>query len=126
VLGVAMLTVGLAKGETLALVWGCITLAVAWGSFRVVPVLRWKQSPRLQEEQEHTFSAGGIFVRAGQDKGQLPWDFYVKAAETQHVYVLLRNGRQANFVPKRGFVSPDAEATFRALAAAHLRTSWRA
>ena len=126
VLGVATLTLGLVKGDTLARVWGFVVLAIALGSFWIVPTLRWRQSPRLGEQQEHTFSEAGIYVRAGQDKGQLPWSFYVKAAETPHVYVLLRNGRQGNFIPKRGFVSPDAEAGFRALAAAHLRTNWRA
>jgi hypothetical protein len=126
VLGVATLTLGLVKDDTVARVWGSFVLAFAVGSFWMVPALRWRQSPRLMEEQEHTFSEGGIFVRAGQDKGQLPWSFYARAAETPRVYVLLRNSRQGNFVPKRGFVSPEAEASFRALAAAHLRASWRA
>lgn len=126
VLGVVVLVVGFSVGDTIARVWGCIVLALAGGSFWFVPALRWRQSPRLQEEQEHTFSEDGILVRAGKDKGQLPWSFYARAAETPNVYVLLRNGRQGNFVPKRGFVSPDAEANFRAVAAAHLRTNWRA
>jgi YcxB-like protein len=126
VLGLATLSLGLAKGDTVARVWGFIVLALAAGSFWMVPALRWRQSPRLSEEQEHTFTEGGIFIRAGKERGQLPWSFYVKAAETPHVYVLLRNSRQGNFVPKRGFVSPDAEATFRELAAAQVRTSWRA
>ena len=126
VLGTVTLAVGFSVGDTIARVWGCVVLALAGGSFWVVPALRWRQSPRLAEEQEHTFTEGGIFVRAGKDKGQLPWSFYARVAETPHVYVLLRNSRQGNFVPKRGFVSPGAEASFRALAAAHLRTNWRA
>lgn len=126
VLGAATLALGVAKDDTVARVWGFIVLALAGGSFWIVPALRWRQSPRLAEEQEHTFTEGGIFIRAGKDRGQLPWTFYVRAAETPHVYVLLRNSRQGNFVPKRGFVSPDAEATFRELAAAQVRTSWRA
>jgi hypothetical protein len=126
VLGIVTLTLGLVKDDTVARVWGVVVLALAAAAFWIVPVLRWRQSPRLQEEQEHTFSEGGIYVRAGQDKGQLPWSFYARAAETPRVYVLLRNSRQGNFVPKRGFVSPDAEASFRVLAASHLRTNWRA
>jgi len=126
VLGVATLTLGLVKDDTVARVWGSVVLAIAGGSFWIVPVLRWRQSSRLAEEQEHTFSEAGIYVRAGQDKGQLPWSFYVRAAETPNVYVLLRNSRHGNFIPKRGFVSPEAEAGFRTLAAARLRTNWRA
>ncbi len=126
VLGVATLALGVAKSDTVATVWGCIVLALAGGSFWIVPALRWRQSPRLADEQEHTFTEGGIFIRAGKERGQLPWSFYARAVETPHVYVLLRSSRQGNFVPKRGFVSPDAEAAFRELAAARARTSWRA
>jgi hypothetical protein len=126
VLGTVTLVVGFTVGDTIARVWGFVVLALAGGSFWVVPALRWRQSPRLAEEQEHTFTEGGIFVRAGKDKGQLPWNFYARVAETPRVYVLLRNSRQGNFVPKRGFVSPGAEASFRQIAAAHLRTTWRA
>ncbi len=125
VLGAATLTLGLVKDDTIARVWGFVVLALAGGSFWIVPALRWRQSPRLAEEQEHTFTEGGIFVRAGKERGQLPWDFYAKVAETPHVYVLLRNSRQGNFVPKRGFISPEAETSFRALAASHLRAGWR-
>ena len=126
VLGVATLALGVAKSDTVATVWGCIVLALAGGSFWIVPALRWRQSPRLADEQEHTFTEGGIFIRAGKERGQLPWSFYARAVETPHVYVLLRSSRQGNFVPKRGFVSPDAEAAFRELAATRARTSWRA
>ena len=126
VLGAATLALGLVKDDTVARVWGFVVLALAAGSFWIVPSLRWRQSPRLAEEQEHTFTEGGIVVRAGKEKGQLPWSFYVKVAETPHTYVLLRNSRQGNFIPKRGFVSPEAETSFRALAATHLRTTWRA
>jgi hypothetical protein len=125
VLGVATLALGVVKDDTVAKVWGFIVLALASGSFWIVPALRWRQSPKLAEEQEHTFTEGGIFIRAGKERGQLPWDFYARAAELPHVYVLLRSSRQGNFVPKRGFISPDAEASFRALAATHLRTTWR-
>jgi hypothetical protein len=125
VLGAVTLAVGFTVGDTVARVWGSVVLALAGGSFWVVPAPRWRQSPRLAEEQEHTFSDDGIHVRAGKDRGQLPWGFYVRATETPKVYLLLRNSRQGNFIPKRGFVSPDAEAGFRALAAAHLRTNWR-
>jgi hypothetical protein len=126
VLGVATLALGLANDDTVARVWGFIVLALAGGSFWIVPALRWRQSPKLAEEQEHTFAETGIFIRAGKERGQLPWSFYAKAVETPHVYVLLRSGRQGNFIPKRGFVSPDAEAAFRELAAAQVRTTWRA
>ncbi|MGH8975988.1 MAG: YcxB family protein [Acidimicrobiia bacterium] len=125
VLGVATLALGLAKGDTVARVWGVIVLALAGGSFLIVPKLRWRQSPKLADEQEHTFTDAGIFIRAGKERGQLPWSFYARAAETPHVYVLLRSSRQGNFVPKRGFVSTEAEAHFRELAAGQLRTSWR-
>lgn len=125
VLGAATLALGLMKGDTVARVWGVIVLALAAGSFFFVPALRWRKSPRLAEEQEHTFTEGGIFVRSGKEKGQLPWSFYSRVAETPHCYVLLRNSRQGNFVPKRGFVSREAETSFRALAATRLRTSWR-
>jgi hypothetical protein len=125
VLGAATLALGVAKGDTVARVWGVIVLAIAGASFWIVPRLRWRQSPRLADEQEHTFTEAGIFIRAGKERGQLPWSFYARAAETPHVYVLLRSGRQGSFVPKRGFVSPDAEAAFRTLAAAKVRTSWR-
>jgi hypothetical protein len=125
VLGVATLALGLVKDDTLARVWGFIVLALGGGSMWIVPKLRWRQSPKLADEQEHTFTEAGIFIRAGKERGQLPWSFYAKATETPNVYVLLRSNRQGNFVPKRGFVSPDAEARFRELAAARVRTSWR-
>jgi hypothetical protein len=124
VLGVATLALGLAKDDTVAKVWGVVVLALAAGSFVIVPRLRWRRALRLAEEQEHTFTEGGIHVRAGKEHGQLPWSFYTRVAETPRVYVLLRSSKQGNFIPKRGFVSPEAEASFRALAAAHLRTPW--
>ncbi|MGH9041961.1 MAG: YcxB family protein [Acidimicrobiia bacterium] len=125
VLGVATLALGLVKGDTVARVWGCVVLLLAGGSFWIVPALRWRQSPRLAEEQEHAFHEDGIQVRAGKERGKLPWSFYTKVVETPHVYVFFRTSRQGNFVPKRGFVSPDAEASFRALAAGKLKTNWR-
>ena len=125
VLGAAMLILGIVKDDTLARVWGVIVLAVAGTSFSVVPRLRWRKTPRLADEQEHTFTDGGIFVRSGKDRGQLPWSFYAKVMETPHLYVLMRNNRQGNFIAKRGFLSPEAETSFRAHAADHLRTIWR-
>jgi hypothetical protein len=124
VLGAATLALGLVKDDTVAKVWGVVVLALAGGTFLIVPRLRWRHAPRLAEEQEHTFTEGGIFVRAGKERGQLPWSFYTRVAETPRVYVLLRNARQGNFIPKRGFISPEAEEGFRALAAAKLRTPW--
>ncbi len=126
VLGAATLALGVVKDDTVAKVWGFIVLALAGGSFWIVPALRWRQSPKLADEQEHTFTEGGIFIRAGKERGQLPWSFYAKAAETPHIYLLLRRTRQGNFIPKRAFLSADAEARFREIAAAQLRTSWRA
>ena len=125
VLGVATLVLGITKDDTVAKVWGFIVLALAGGSFWVVPTLRWKQSPKLADEQEHTFTDGGIFIRAGKERGQLPWSFYSRVTETPRLYVLLRSTRQGNFVPKRGFISPDAEARFREIAATQVRTPWR-
>ncbi|MGH8991346.1 MAG: YcxB family protein [Acidimicrobiia bacterium] len=125
-LGAVTLALGLAKDDTVARVWGFVVLALAGSSFWLVPALRWRKSPGMAEEQEHTFTEGGIHVRAGKERGQLPWGFYTKVVETPHVYVLLRNSRQGNFVPKRGFPSPDAETSFRALAAANLRANFSA
>ena len=123
-LGLATLGLGVTKDDTLATVWGVIVLALAGASFWFVPAMRWRKTPRLADEQEHTFTEGGIFVRAGKERGQLPWSFYARVTETPHVYVLLRTTRQGNFVPKRGFVSPDAEARFREVAAENVRTPW--
>lgn len=125
VLGVATLAVGLALGEPVPLVWGLVLLAIAGAAFYVAPVLRWKQGARLANQQEHTFSGTGISVRAGKEHGHLPWGFYSRVTETRNLYVLLRNSRQGNFVPKRAFASADDEARFRVLVADHLRTSWR-
>ncbi len=125
-LGAATLAVGLVLDEPVAMAWGLVLLAIAGASFYVAPVLRFKQGARLATDQEHTFSRTGITVRAGKERGHLPWGFYCRVTETRNVYVLLRNSRQGNFVPKRAFVSADDEARFRALVADHLRTSWRA
>lgn len=125
VAGVATLAAGLALAEPMALVLGLVALGIAGASFYVAPALRWKQNLRMGAEQEHTFSGTGISVRAGKERGHLPWGFYSRATETRNVYVLLRNSKQGNFVPKKAFGSPEDEARFRVLVADHLRTRWR-
>jgi hypothetical protein len=124
VLGAATLVAGVVTGDTVAKVWGTVVLALAAASFFIVPALRWKQSPQLAE-QKHTFSEDGILVRAAGNTGRLPWGFYRRARETARVYVLLRNRRQANFLPKRAFASPEEEERFRRMVAERLRTTWR-
>jgi hypothetical protein len=121
----ATIVAGVTSGAIIAMVWGAVVLALGIASFYLAPALRFRQNARLGLDQEHTFSGTGISVRAGKERGHLPWGFYIAVRETPHVYVLLRTAREANFIAKRGFGTPDDEERFRALAADHLQVSWR-
>lgn len=123
-LGAVTLVAGVILGAPLVLFSGLMLSGFAVWSFYAAPAMTWRRTPRLQLEQVHTFSGTGISVRAGTERGQLPWGFYRQATETSRVYVFLRTSRQGNFVPKAAFASPEDETRFRALVAAHLTTSW--
>ena len=115
ILGAVTLFYGFLIDDTVARVWGTIVLLLAIASIAAVPGLRWRQSQKLAGEQQHTFSEERITVRAAGQQGDLPWDFYARVVETPRVYVLMRNRKQGNFVPRRAFASPDDEERFRTL-----------
>jgi len=126
VMGAVTLSYGLTSGEGVAVVWGTVLLILAGVFLVLVPRLRWRQSSHLAVEQEHTFSEERIAVRAAGQQGELPWDFYVQVVETPRAYVLMRNRKQGNFIPRRAFSSPDDEERFRQLLASKaLRVSGR-
>ena len=115
VFGALILLVGAYVRDTVSIVWGLVVLALAATSWRVVPGLRWKQAPLLAEHQEHRFTDDGVTVRLGGLENRFPWAFYSRVAETPWVYVLMRNPRQGNFIPKRAFASQEDESRFRRL-----------
>ncbi len=119
-----LLVVAIATGQVSLGIFGAVFVALAVLSLRVVPAKKYKQSPQLATEQTHTFSADGILIYAGGQSGTLPWEFYKTARETPRVYLLMKSPKQANFIPKRGFNSPEDEQRFRALAAERLKASW--
>lgn len=121
VFGAVILLVGAYTGDILAIVWGCIVLGLAAVSWRVVPGLRWKQAPLLSEQQEHVFDDDGVTVRLAGIENRFPWRFYVRVIETPWLYVVMRNGRQGNFLPKRSFRSEEDETRFRGLVADRLK-----
>ncbi|MGH7536466.1 MAG: YcxB family protein, partial [Gemmatimonadales bacterium] len=116
---------GLGLGEPIAMAAGTVALAVSGASWYIAPGMRFKQTPRMHVDQVHTFSGTGISVLAGEERGNLPWGFYIRATETKNLYVLLRNAKQGNFVPKSAFPSDEDEDRFRDLVADHIRTNWR-
>lgn len=120
-----VLVVAIATGQMSLLAFGVIFIVLAGLSLLVVPARKFKQSPQFATEQVHTFGDDGITIRAGGQSGTLPWSFYTMVRETPRTYLLMRNAKQANFIPKRGFSSPEDEARFRELAGAHLKTGWR-
>ena len=119
-----MLVVAIATGQVSLAVFACVFIGLAVLSLKLVPDKKFNQSPQLASEQTHTFSEDGINVYAGGQTGTLPWEFYKFAKETPRVYLLMKNVKAANFIPKRGFSTPEDEARFRELCAARLKTSW--
>lgn len=126
VLGLVAITVGATAGSIVSVGAGLVVLLVAASAVYIMPGVRYRQNARLRLDQEHTFTGTGVSVRAGKERGHLPWNFYTRATETRNVYVLMRTAKSGNFVPKKAFRSDDEEASFRALLAENLRTSWRA
>jgi hypothetical protein len=124
VVGGVVLVAGLVMVAAVVIFAGLMVSSFALWSFAMAPKVRYRQNKRLHLDQTHTFSGTGISVRAGKEHGQLPWGFYQRAVETKSVYVLLRNNKEGNFIPKRAFASPQEEERFRTLVADHLPARW--
>ena len=122
--GAVVLLAGLTMVAPVVIFAGLMVTGFSVWSFYVAPKVRYRQNKRLHLDQVHTFSGTGISVRAGQEHGQLPWGFYRRAVETRNVYVLLRNNREGNFIPKRAFASKQEESRFRDLVADHMPSRW--
>lgn len=122
--GGMLIVAGMTEGSLFPMLLGALVLGIATASLRLIPVVRFRQSPQFLSEQTHSFAEDGIVIYADGKSARLPWDFYTIGKETRNVYLLMRTPKQANFVPKRAFTSPDDEALFRELTAARLRTEW--
>lgn len=124
VAGAGTFVAGVAMMQVVAIVAGVVLLLFAGAAWYYAPAKSWKHSTALHDDQEHTFTSTGVSVRAGKERGHLPWDFYRSARETKNVYVLFRSAKSGNFVPKSAFATSEEEGRFRAMLSEHLDTSW--
>ncbi len=87
----------------------------------VYPRLLFRTSRQMRDEQAQTFSDEGSEVAVSDVRSTIKWSFYQRAIVTSDLYLLLRNHRLCNVIPRRAFKTA-AEAVFRDLLDRHVHT----
>jgi hypothetical protein len=80
-----------------------------------------RQKAVLSSPREITVSREGISIRMANANSQTGWDFFKRAINARHGYILLFAATKGSaYIPKRAFASPNDEQTFVELVREHL------
>ncbi|HEX6182340.1 MAG TPA: YcxB family protein [Pyrinomonadaceae bacterium] len=92
-------------------------VGVAWRFYTLytLPRAQFRRNPKLGATFHLTFSEEGIFSRTKGGETRLEWGYYSEVRETPDGYFLLYGKDMFSLLPKRVFVGPRQEATFREL-----------
>jgi YcxB-like protein len=82
---------------------------------------RWKRKPILQAEHRVSFSADGIHYLMNHVESELDWRYFLRWAETNEGFLLIREEDVFSLIPKRAFANRTAQDEFRRLLITKLR-----
>jgi hypothetical protein len=81
----------------------------------VVPVLAYRQQPKLHDEYQLDFAAAGIHFKTASIDSTIEWKLYRELLSDEHTHLLLYGKNGFTAVPRRVFSGPEQDAAFVAL-----------
>ena len=82
---------------------------------------RWRRKPILQAEHHVTFTPDGIHYQMDHVESELDWRYFLRWAETEAGFLLIREADVFSLIPKRAFASRAQLDEFRRLLISKLR-----
>ena len=90
-----------------------------------IPILKFRDSAKHQEEYALTFSKGGIKFKTPSIDSDLMWDIYSALWESDSFYFLIQASRTYTIIPKRAFESLADMRVFEDMALSNLKAAKR-
>ena len=107
--------------SAISIVSVCVALlATALGCmvYFYIPISRYKQTTKFQEEYNLTFSAEGIHFQTASINSGMKWDVYTELWDCGDYYFLVQGPRVYTMLPKRVFAKEAEQEAFEAIATA--------
>ena len=102
----------------LAAVLGCMV-------YFYVPISRFRQTAKFQEEYHLTFSPEAITFQTPSINSDLKWQVYAELWESESCYFLVQAPRSYTLIPKRVFADLAEQQAFEAIAVAQTQKAKR-